>query len=274
MTHTAASLKDLEFKGPVFYADGYAGMARQGFECTTEPRFGYCWERKDYKDKQGRQYFTVDGKEVANLEEAATLLNQIADPESPNEVMKRWHAEHDAAPRIGARSALSEARCNADAGPFGLVNAFMGRAGHSWHVGINKYSENCREDGTPWPRWLYHIKSATFEMSRLMYLWEHDRKEDTHLVCALGVRCRECPILKTIEQTLIEQRDNPKWPYDIWDKDIDTAKTLTCIGHVLTAKPDLHWEGILETKRDRESAETEVAMLAEMYGNDTESSEG
>lgn len=263
MTHTAASLKDLEFKGPVFYADGYAGMARQGFECTIEARFGYCWERKDYKDKQGRQYFTVDGKEVADLEEAATLLNQPADPESPNEVMKRWHKEYDASPHVGYTSALSLARCDADAGPFGLVNAFMQRAGHSWHVGINKYSDISREEGTPWPRWLYHIKSAAFEMSRLMYLWEHDRKEDTQLVCALGVRCRDCLILKTVEQTLIEERDNLKWKRDIWDKDIDAAKTLTCIGHVL-AEPNLHWEGILATKRDRESAEAEVAMLAEM----------
>lgn len=267
MTYTAEGLKNLEFRGPVRFSDGSAGWAQQDFECISEPRFSYAWQREDYKDKTGRQFYMVDGKQVKDLDEAAALLNAPVDPESPAEVWKRGIAEFGASPSVRYTRALSEARCNAEVGPFGQVRAFVERASGAWHGGINKVSDDARKAGEEWPRWLYGIKSATYEMFRLMWLWEADRKRDTGLKCALGVRCRDCSILKTIEASMIAERE-PRGilgPKEIWDKDIDAAKTLTCIGHVLGTAPDLHWEGLLATDDDRKHVEAEGAMLASLY---------
>ena len=267
MTYTAEGLKGLEFRGPVRFSDGSAGWAQQDFECISEPRFSYAWQREDYKDRTGRQFYMVDGKEVKDLEEAAALLNAPADPESPTEVWKRHRDEFDRSPKVRYTRALSEARCNAEVGPFGQVRAFMERAGSAWHGGINQVSDNARKAGEEWPRWLYSMKSASYEMFRLMWLWEADRKRDTGLTCALGVRCRDCSILKTIEASMIAERE-PRGilgPKEIFDKDIDAAKTLTCIGHALGTAPDLHWEGLLATDEDRKHVEAEGAMLASLY---------
>lgn len=233
-------LKAAKFRGPVAFYDGAGGMARQDFQCIEEPRFGYFWQRQDRKDK-GRQAYMVDGKEVADLDEACRLLALPVDPESPAEISKRSLAEFQASPPLnyGATRALSEARCNADAGPFGMVRAMMHRADHAWHVGINRLADKARTAGEEWPRWLYKTKSAAHESYRGMYLFAADREKDTGLVCAKAVRCRDCPILQEIDASYAEARANQKWPSAAEDSDVDAAKVWTCIGHILTTQADV-----------------------------------
>lgn len=268
MTYTEVALRALKFRGPVKFADGHAGWAQQDFECISEPRFAYAWQRQSYDDKRGRQFYLVDGREVKDLAEAADRLNAPAPADSPAEIIKRDIAEFRASPSLGTTRALSEARCNADVGPFGQMRAFMHRAGDTWHGGINAVSDAARKEGADWPRWLYSVKSAAYEMHRLMYLWKADRKEDTDLRCALGHKCRDCGILQKIEAAFEadRKRDGILGPKELWDEDIDAAKTLTCIGHVIGTAPDLYWEGILSTKMDRDHSEAEGRMLASLHG--------
>lgn len=253
MELTVDALKDAKFKGPVRFSDGYGGMARQDFECVDEPRFGYFWQRENRKDK-GRQAYTVDGTEVASLDDACRLLALPPDPSSPAEAMKRHIEEFRNSPKLeyGATRALSEARCNADTGPFGMIRAFMHRAGGAYHGGINKFADFERQNGREFPHWLYRIKDAAHEVSRLMYLFDADRKEDTGLRCALGKACRSCPILTNIEAAMVADRTGP-FPHGIEDFDIDAAKSWTCVHHVLAEKVDHLDGGFLCTKRDRES---------------------
>lgn len=261
----ATVLKEMKFRGPVRFLDGRKGMAQQDFEAVDNPRFGYSWRREDRKDR-GRQFYTVDGKEVANLEEAAKLLAVPPDLESPHEVYKRRVDEFKASPKLtyGASRAQNEAEMNASAGPFGTVRAWMQRAGHAYHVGINRYADTQRQEGFDSYRWLYDAKSGAHEAYRLIYLFESDRKENTGMVCALGKRCRECPILQTIERAMIEERDNPKWPRGIEDDDIAAAKAWTCIMHVMHEKAHPIDGTFIANKNDREMAADEAERWAEV----------
>jgi hypothetical protein len=145
---TIEALKAAEFRGPVKFYDGRGGMARQDFECVAEPRFGYFWQRESRKDK-GRQAYMVDGREVASLDEAVKLLALPPSPDSPDEKLKAWREEFMASPKLAGRAtrANSEARCNADAGPFAMQRAWLQRADHPWHVGLNRFSDLEREAG-------------------------------------------------------------------------------------------------------------------------------
>lgn len=252
---TEESLKAAKFKGPVAFYDGNKGMAQQDFECVDEPRFGYSWRREDRKDR-GRQFFTVDGKEVPDLAEACRLLALPEDPESPRAALKRLFEESKASPRLnyGASSAVNQAQMNASAGPFGTVRAWLQRSDNAWHGGINAYSDAIRDPSDPgtWPRWLYNAKHAMHETYRGMYLFEHDRKEDTGLKCALGKKCRACPILRAIEESMIESRTRQPFPSAVEDADIDAAKVATCIGHVLQTKESIVDGAFWWTKHDRE----------------------
>lgn len=240
MELTPEALKKAEFRGPVRFYDGAKGMARQDFQCVEEPRFGYCWKREDRNDR-GRQAYMVDGKEVADLEEACRLLALPIDPESPDALLRREIDEFLDSPSLnyGATRALSEARCNADGGPFGMMRAWMQRAGHVFHVGVNAHADRLRKATDRWPSWLYRVKSAAYETSRGMLLFAADRKEDTGLKCALGRRCRDCPILQDIEAAMVEGRTRKPFPREIDDSDIDAAKVWTCIGHVLSTGTDV-----------------------------------
>jgi hypothetical protein len=245
---------EAKFRGPVRFSDGAKGMAQQDFECIDEPRFGYTWRREHRKD-HGRQFYTVDGREVFSFDEAAKLLAQPPDPESPNELLRRHIDEFSFSPRVGgATRALSEARCNADAGPFATMRAWMRRADSAWHGGINTLSDTAHRSGAPWPSWLYHVKSAAHEVGRLMYLFAADRDNDQDLRCALGTRCRECPILKQIEDSMIAASKRDRFPAEIEDVDIDAAKSWTCVGHILTTGHEQVIDGVfVSNKRDRES---------------------
>jgi len=262
MPHTAEELAKVEVTGPVLFADGARGMARQEFQAVGIERLRYVWSRKDRDDK-GRTYWAVDGTEVADLAHAAEMLNRDPDPESPAEQWKRWRAEQDASPKLAgrARRARNVAECAAHVAPVGQFSMWRERVDHAWHTGINHYADDLRhqphDPGTSvHPYWLYDVKYMTGEMSRLQHLWAADRKEDQELICALGTRCRDCPILQQIELSLIEARIKKPFPQpDIEDGDIDLVKTMTCIGHVLSRGGPhslLHDGCLITNKRDRE----------------------
>jgi hypothetical protein len=248
---TTEALGKALFRGPVAFYDYAKGGARQDFECVDEPRFGYAWKRETRSDK-GRQYYMVDGKEVASLDEAARLLALPIDPESPAEIYRRHTDEFKFSPKLnyGATRALSEARCNADGGPFGMIRAWLHRSENAWHGGMNAWSDIERKAGREHPSWIYRVKSAAHETSRAMYLFDADRKEDTGLRCALGMKCRDCPILKPIEQSMIDARMRAPFPREVEDFDIDAAKVWVCIGHILSEGSDVIDGAFFRTKRD------------------------
>lgn len=262
---TVEALKKAKFRGPVRFADGHKGMAQQDYESTLDPRFGYAWRREEYADK-GRIFYMVDGREVADLDEAARLLAQPADPDSPRERMQRIFRDPDA-----RREYLlsSEGQHHASGGPFGLLVSAMQRAGDPWHTGINRFQDGERKAGREWQSWLYDAKDAAFEAGRLMILWRADREKDTGLVCALGQKCRTCPMLQTIETAMVESRTPREGAIlpgrDVWDADIDMAKTWTCLTHVLSVPQRVRiGEGILHTSSDREHAEAEHRHYANL----------
>lgn len=264
-TITREGLEKAKFRGPMQFSDGHKGMARQDYECVSEPRFGYAWRREEYGD-QGRTFYTVDGREVADLDEAARLLTEPADPESPRERMQRIFRDPDS-----RRAYLLSAKAShhASGGPFGPFVAAMERSSHPWHVGINRFQDAERAAGREWQSWLYSAKDAAHEAGRLMILWRRDREQDTGLQCVLGQACRTCPMLNTIEAAMVESRTPREGSilpgYDVWDTDIDMAKTWTCITHVLrTPSVTYTGEGLLHTAADREHAEAESRHLANM----------
>lgn len=272
MTHDAEALSKMMFRGPVRFYDGRKGMAQQDFVASDEPRFGYSWRREEYGDK-GRQFYTVDGDEVADLTAAAEKLTAPPSPESKAEKLKAAHAEYERGPRIrGCYNALSEARCNVAAGPFGQLRASLQRSEHAWHVGINRYAEDERKAGREHPGWLYNVKSAAQETYRLMYILDVDKQHDTNLRCLLGVKCRECPILNRVEESLrAEQTSDRPFRREVTDADIDAAKIMTCLGHMLQAMPGAYMgEGMIRSQADREDDEAESKRWAEMAAYEDE----
>lgn len=251
MDLTPQALSEAKFRGPVRFYDGAGGMARQDFECIDNPRFGYYWRRENRKD-HGRQSYTVDGADVADLAEACAKLAVDAAPDSPDQLLKRSVDEFRQSPKVGgATRALSEARCNADTAPFSMTRAWMKRADHSWHVGINAYSDDERKAGREWPSWLYAAKEAAHESYRAIYLFAADRDKDTDLQCALGKRCRDCPILQQIERSMVASRARERFPSEVEDCDIDAAKAWTCITHAMTSGQRPHDGMFLSCKNDR-----------------------
>src|SRR5690606_38368049 len=256
---TIEDLKTAKFHGPIAFYDGKKGWARQDFEWPDNPRFGYAWQRETSKD-QGQTFYLADGKRVDDIEEVLAILKMPPDPESPREKKLAYFKKRE--PTINGCHVLpSEARCNADTGPFGPVRAVLQRVQHAWHVGINRFSDAERKAGRDCPHWLYDAKGAAQETFRLMYLWLRERQQDTDVICALGVRCRDCPILQNIEQALNEERARDF--RTIEDSDIDMVKTFTCINHMLQDDRRISFgEGCLHTRDDREDAAYEIERWA------------
>jgi hypothetical protein len=253
MELTEEALKQAKFRGPVCFSDGANGLAQQDFECVDNKRFGYSWRRENHKDK-GRQFYTVDGAEVSDLSEAIALLLKPPSPDSPKELLKASIDEFKSSPKLnyGASRALSEARCNASAGSFGMVRASMGRSENAWHQGINMFSELERDAGRDFPHWLYLCKYAAHESSRGSMLLASDRNEDTDLHCALGKKCRDCAILNSIELRMEQQRNESRFNEAITDQDIDHAKVWTCIGHILQESPERVIDGAFFYRKGQE----------------------
>jgi hypothetical protein len=249
---TPKALSEAKFKGPTKFYDYADGGARQDFECVDEPRFGYAWQRASRADN-GRQFYMVDGCEVADLDEAVRLLYLPIDPERPNAVSRGEFDEFRKSPSLnyGGSRAWNEAECNWDAGPFGMVRASVRRAENAWRVGINAFAAAEREVGRDWPRWLYEVKNAAHESYRLMDLFRSDRKTDTDLRCTLGKRCRDCPVLRAIDTAMVEQQ-RMKWQSGVEDFDIDAAKTWTSVGHILRENAQVTPGGFLSTKAQRD----------------------
>jgi hypothetical protein len=265
---TLDELKEARFRGPVRFIDGAKGMAQQDFECVANPRLGYSWRRENRQDK-GRQFYTVDGREVADLNEVVRLLALPVDANSPAEYTKRCIDEFMASPRLnyGATRALSEAKCNVTVGPFGGLRSWMKRAGHAWHVGINAFAEDQHIHGVKFEsyQWLYNARNAAEEVYRLMHLFESDRKTDTVLICDFGTRCRECLVLKHIETKMLAVGANPKLGREIEHSDIDAAKAWTCITHILT-QGRIPTDGVFVTcEHDRNDATDDATRLAALY---------
>lgn len=250
---TEEALKAAKFKGPVRFYDGRKGMAQQDFECVLNARFGYSWRRESRKER-GRQFYTVDGAEVPDLAEACRRLALPPDPESPAEKMKRLFDDIQGSPKLnfGAQRANGFAHCNADASPFGTLRAWMERSDNAWHTGINAWSDASKGDENNWPRWLYTTKHAFHETFRGMYLFAAEREKATGLKCAMGKSCSTCPILKTIEQSMVAARTRQTFPQDLEDTDIDAAKVATCIGHILTSNAEVTDGAFWSTKDSRE----------------------
>ena len=80
----ALELSKGQFRGPVKFYDGRGGWARQDFQSMAEPRFGYAWQREDRNDR-GRTWWMVDGKEVADFDEADRLLASPPAADSPDQ---------------------------------------------------------------------------------------------------------------------------------------------------------------------------------------------
>jgi hypothetical protein len=79
--YTVEQLQAMQLRADMF-GDGARGMAFQTYVAIEEPRFGKKWERRTRNDS-GRTFTTVDGYEVATLEEAVAKLAQPMDPDSP-----------------------------------------------------------------------------------------------------------------------------------------------------------------------------------------------
>lgn len=253
---TAEALRAMKFRGPVKFYDGRNGWARQDFVCVDLPRFAYAWQRENRSDK-GRQWYMVDGDEVATLEEAAERLKLPPNPNSRAEIERPEIDDFKFAPQLeyGASRAGNVAWCNASAGPFATLHSMMDRAENAWHRGINQFSDAERQAGREFPHWLYTVKSGAHELSRAMILFDMERKKDEGLRCALGVTCRECPILRTIEQAMIAARSD-KWPSHNDDADIDGAKAFTCVGHILSSQGNPVDGVYFSRKEDRDNPQT------------------
>lgn len=130
--------------------------------------------------------------------------------------------------------------------------------GHEWHVSINKYSDKTKVEETEYPSFMYNAKTMADEVPRMIVLFKLEREdtlrkthkqcshqeavpvEDNHLTCCLGVKCKECPQLLSLEKI---EHCTPE--------DIDTAKAWTCASHISSKGGDLMGEGYLITVDDR-----------------------
>lgn len=129
------------------------------------------------------------------------------------------------------------------------------RFSHEWHVAINKHHEPFGK--VEHQSWMYEAKDMADEVPRMIMLFAQERKavlstlhqqcsrspvvpiEDNHLNCCLGVECRKCEFLLSIEKAKLSPEQ------------IDTAKAWTCAAHIIRSGGDVAREGFLLTAGDR-----------------------
>jgi hypothetical protein len=136
---------------------------------------------------------------------------------------------------------------------------------HDWHVGINQAVDHLGYDKA---RFMYDAKEIAEESERLPYWFARERTgtlpkshqqcshsepevmADNHLTCCLGVECRKCEFLLSLDAHA----------QDIPPEEMDKIKTWTCISHimrenakgfvdtsegmVLTTSDRLFWDGV------------------------------
>src|ERR1700722_20407837 len=129
------------------------------------------------------------------------------------------------------------------------------RFSHEWHVAINKF--NVGKQGTgDWQSFMYEAKAAADEVPRLATLFQMERLgklpavhqqcsccppepvPSNHLICCLGTKCSECPMLKALDAA------------DLSADEIDTAKSWTCATHIISKGGDVSGEGFILTVDD------------------------
>lgn len=249
---TVDAIREAKFRGPIRFADGRNGMAQRDFESVDEPRLGYAWRRENRKDK-GRQFYTVDGSEVASIEEAIAKLMEPPAHDSLREIEKRYFEERKDWPVTEGHMRVPDAARNfADAGPFATLAAWYGRVENAYHQGINKWNDSERGAGREFVHWPYNAKTSLFETKRGLLLFERDAASDTGLKCALGTKCRSCPILTTIKDQMDAAKLGP-FSRDYDETDVNAVKVWTCIAHILQTRPNEFFDGgFFSTKEDRE----------------------
>ena len=116
---------------------------------------------------------------------------------------------------------------------------------------------------------MYEAMSAHDEVRRLTRLFEMERKgelpvthkqcshsdaelvPDNHLTCCLGVKCRECSELQSLEAM-----------QNVEPGDIDAAKAWTCVAHIVMSGGDQAREGYVLRVDDRMYWDRVYANLA------------
>ncbi len=110
---------------------------------------------------------------------------------------------------------------------------------HRWHVAINKHNEG--KHGNEWDGFMYKAKQMMNEIPRLTKLFGMERKGelpklhkqcsrsevekimDNHLTCCIGVECRKCEVLLSLEKI------------DLNTEAVDEIKAWTCAVHIVKA---------------------------------------
>lgn len=127
---------------------------------------------------------------------------------------------------------------------------------HEWHSAINRHS-NGMAGSKDWPHFMYEAKTLADEVPRMALLFKMERENalpkmhkqcshseaqavpDNHLKCCLGVVCRECPHLLSLEKA----KATPE--------QIDQFKAWTCAAHIVGKGGDVSGEGYILTIDDR-----------------------
>ena len=131
---------------------------------------------------------------------------------------------------------------------------------NTWHRAVNAHADAQHQAGQPFEahRFMYEAKKAAREVPRLALLFESERLDklaksfrkcaccstgrhivDNHLTCCLGVECRKCPHLLSLEKA------------DLPVEQIDWLKAWTCAAHILSKGGDVANEGYILTVDDR-----------------------
>lgn len=142
--------------------------------------------------------------------------------------------------------------------PDGMSTDARGCGTHEWHVAINSYSDIEHKAGRPSPHFMYTAKMVADEVSRMILLFDSERKglpqnwkmcshdhhgsplPDNHLRCALDKECRKCPYLAAIENHA-----------GMTNEAKSEAKAWTCATHILLeSQSDAYLEQCLRDKSD------------------------
>jgi hypothetical protein len=120
---------------------------------------------------------------------------------------------------------------------------------HVWHVWINRRQDQRRATGEQWESDLYAWKDALRELERIP-LWLKRVRENTlptlhkqcsqqdpepiaenRLICALGTNVAECPILKSLYETVAEHSAIKHYS-DVTVEDADALGGKVCAWHI------------------------------------------
>ena len=149
---------------------------------------------------------------------------------------------------------------------------------HEWHCAINALNvpHEAKPEGfdpaKDGKHFMYEAKHLAQEVPRMALLFAMERRKklakhhrqcshdhvgedvpDNHLSCCLGVECRTCPFLATIDtvQTRRDYSVKPSVDVPITDEERDVMKAWTCAAHIAMRGGDTANEGYMLTVDDR-----------------------